>query len=414
MKMAGAMMRLSTGLRINRAADDPAGFAISEKMRAQIRGLRMAARNAADAISLIQIAEGALGETHAILQRMRELAIQAANDTNTDDDRKSIQDEIKQLTNEINRIGNTTEFNTKKLLDGSHKGITEEITGTMRMNNNSGLVIDLDKMSDTQKSIAKDKNWAFDGAYMLIKTNQTVDSSYTAEFNVDDYKLIGPDGKIYDFTVVYEEIEEEVISEETGELETIITLIYTGTVTTEAGIVTITRDGIQFSENAENNFTADIHALKPSESLTFVFTEYKAASSDLANSLMLQIGANSGQTMFLSIGDMRAGALGISGVDVGTRFGASMAIETINNAIQTVSRQRSALGATQNRLEHTIRNLETTAENLQAAESRIRDADMVREMMEFAKYSILQQAAQAMLVQANMNQRSMLRLLEAI
>jgi flagellin len=387
-----AMLRLSTGLRINSAADDPAGLAISEKMRGQIRGLRMAAKNAADGISLIQTAEGALGETHNILQRMRELAVRAANDTNTESDRKNIQEEIKQLKAEINRIGNTTEFNTKKLLDGSLKGVADEVAGSMRMNNNSGLVIDPNSMADMLKNITNDKNWAFDGAYMLIKTNQSTGGG-GSEFNVSDYKLIGPDGTIYDFTA--------------GDGNT-------GIAVTKDGTVTITSDGIQFSDNANNSLKANIHALNVSESLTFVFTKYKEPSSDLAGSVMLQIGANSGQTLFISMGDMRAGALGIGDIDVSTKEGAMTAIETINNAILAVSRQRSQLGAIQNRLEHTIRNLDTAAENLQAAESRIRDADMVREMMDFTIYTILQQAAQAMLAQANQNQKAVLELIKAM
>ena len=139
---AKSMEKLSSGFRINRAGDDAAGLAISEKMRGQIRGLTQASRNAQDSISLIQTAEGALTESHAILQRMRELAVQASNDTNTDSDRKELQNEVKQLTAELDRIGNTTEFNTKKLLDGSAKGVKEAVEGSVKVNNNSGLTLD--------------------------------------------------------------------------------------------------------------------------------------------------------------------------------------------------------------------------------------------------------------------------------
>src|SRR3954466_478555 len=132
--------KLASGLRINKAGDDAAGLAISEKMRGQIRGLDRASANAQDSISLIQTAEGALNETHSILQRMRELAVQSSNDTNTDADRKELQAEIKQLVSELDRIGNTTEFNTKKLLDGSAKGVSEAISGTANINNNSAVV----------------------------------------------------------------------------------------------------------------------------------------------------------------------------------------------------------------------------------------------------------------------------------
>lgn len=256
------MEKLSSGLRINRAGDDAAGLAISEKMRAQIKGLDMAAKNAQDGISLIQTAEGALNETHAILQRMRELAVQASNDTNDDPtDRAAIQDEIDQLAREITRISETTEFNGKTLLDG---------------------------------------NFASGGA-----------------------------------------------------------------------------------------------------ALTF------------------HIGANKGQNVTLNISKMDAESLGVgtgdskvgTGIKVDTQTDADNAIETINEAIKTVATERSNLGAMQNRLEHTINNLGTSAENLTAAESRIRDVDMAKEMMEFTKNNILSQASQAMLAQANQQPQGVLQLL---
>ncbi|WP_312470761.1 flagellin Hag [Neobacillus sp.] len=255
-----SMEKLSSGLRINRAGDDAAGLAISEKMRGQIRGLDQASRNAQDGISFIQTAEGALNETHEILQRMRELATQSANDTNTNTDRGELQKEVDQLAHEITRISNNTEFNTKKLLDG----------------------------------------------------------------------------------------------------------------------------------------TANV---------TF------------------HIGANAGQSINLAIKTMDANALGVangtsganatvtSGIDITTQSGANTAITAINTAIETVSAERSKLGAYQNRLEHTINNLGTSSENLSAAESRIRDVDMAKEMMNQTKNSILSQAAQAMLAQANQAPQAVLQLL---
>lgn len=244
-----SLEKLSSGLRINRAGDDAAGLAISEKMRAQIRGLEMATKNAQDGISLIQTAEGALTETHAILQRMRELAVQAANDTNTDDDRTALQNEIIELIAEIDRIASDTEFNTQTLLDGS--------------------------------------------------------------------------------------------------------------------------------------FTDKI----------------------------FHIGANDGQNITVDINSMAASALGVDGVDISDQGGADSAIATIDSAIKTVSEERAKLGAIQNRLEHTINNLGASAENLTAAESRIRDTDMAKEMMNFTKNSILTQAAQAMLAQANQVPQGVLQLL---
>jgi flagellin len=192
-----------------------------------------------------------------------------------------------------------------------------------------------------------------------------------------------------------------------------------GSVVTDAGSpafsgsVTLAHGGkgVQFSSNTGNTFEANMFETNVGESFTFVFSGYQAASSNLADSLMSQIGANSGQTTFLSISDMRAKALGVDRIDISSKFGAATAIETVNNALQKVSHQRSLLGAMQNRLEHTIKNLNVASENLQAAESRIRDVDMAREVMEFTKNNILQQASQSMLAQANQAPQSVLQLL---
>lgn len=247
------MEKLSSGLKINRAGDDAAGLAISEKMRGQIRGLDMASKNAQDGISLIQTAEGALNETHSILQRMRELAVQSANDTNTDSDRAELQKEVKQLTDEIDRIANTTQFNTKTLMSGAFSGAGTELT--------------------------------------------------------------------------------------------------------------------------------------------------------------FHVGANNAQNVKLQISNMKAGALNVSGISISGQASADTAITTIQTAIDTVSAERSKLGAMQNRLEHTINNLGASSENLTAAESRIRDVDMAKEMMEFTKNNILTQASQAMLAQANQQPQGVLQLL---
>ena len=371
-----SMEKLSSGYRINRAGDDAAGLAISEKMRGQIRGLNQASRNSQDAISLVQTAEGALNESQAILQRMRELAVQSANDTNTDADRTELQSELTQLTSELDRIGNTTEFNTKKLLDGSAKGVTEEVKGTAALNNNSGVTVAsaaLEALNTVAGTEATKSN--VNGAYMLIRTDES------ASFAAGDFELIGPDGKTSSHIVVTDKD-------------------------------TLTFDSALITGGATTLAVGDLHAnMKVGESMTFVFGKHESASSDLENSIMAQVGANSGQTAFISMGDMRSEALGVKQVDISTKFGAATAIETVNNAIQKVSSQRSSLGAVQNRLEHTIKNLDTSSENLQAAESRIRDVDMAAEMMEFTKNNILQQAAQAMLAQANNAPQGVLQLL---
>lgn len=380
-----SLEKLSSGLRINRAGDDAAGLAISEKMRGQIRGLDKATTNAQDSISLIQTAEGALNETHSILQRMRELAVQSSNDTNTDSDRKALNDEVTQLKAEINRIANTTEFNTKKLLEGSAKGIQDEVDGTYRINNNSSLTFN----ATTAAASAIAGSGTLTGAVIITRTTVTDASGNNA---TSGYKVIGPDG----------------IAK---------TVSAGGTASLSAGLsVTFGTNSIQIavSGGITASFTADqaLTNLEVGEGVTFVLNEHKDASADLESSLVTQIGANAGQTAYISIADMRADAIGVGNVDISTSEKAQVAVETINSAIETVSAQRSSLGAVQNRLEHTINNLGTSSENLSAAESRIRDVDMAKEMMNFTKTSILQQAATAMLAQANQQPQGVLQLLQ--
>lgn len=369
---AKSIEKLSSGLRINRAGDDAAGLAISEKMRGQIRGLGQASRNSQDTISLIQTAEGALNESHSILQRMRELSVQSANDTNTDSDRKALQGEVKQLITELDRIGNTTEFNTKKLLEGSAKGVTEAVTGSMRVNNNSALSL----VTTTADAVVANSS-AVNGAYMIIRVS---DDNQATTYAAGDFKIIGPNGAV-------------------------------------SGDITLTTNSIEIGTNITTGQATSIQvagldaSMKVGESITLVFGKYEAASSSLAGSVMGQIGANTGQTAFISMGDMRASALGVANIDISSKFGAQVAIETVQGALEKVSSQRSSLGAMQNRLEHTIKNLDTAAENLQASESRIRDVDMAKEMMNFTKNNILTQAAQAMLAQANQAPQGVLQLL---
>lgn len=284
---AKSIEKLSSGYRINRAGDDAAGLAISEKMRGQIRGLDQASRNSQDTISLIQTAEGALNESHAILQRMRELSVQSANDTNTDSDRKALQGEVKQLVSELDRIGNTTEFNTKKLLEGSAKGVTEAVDGTMRVNNNSALTLSNSAAVDTRIASSTVAN----GAYMVIRTG---DSATTTGFDANDFEIIGPDG-----------------SKVTGAAG--ITLTAGTTITLSAAVVTGT---------ATLRTNANLSTIKVGDSMTFVFGKAETASSSLGGSIMGQIGANSGQTAFISMGDMRSAALGVDKVDISTKFGA--------------------------------------------------------------------------------------------
>lgn len=398
------MEKLSSGLRINRAGDDAAGLAISEKMRAQIRGLDMATKNANDSISLIQTAEGALNETHSILQRMRELAVQATNDTNTDADRTELQAEINQLIAEIDRIGNATEFNTKKLLDGTAKGVVERKDGTGVINNNSNLTIDQADLLLFQEDA---KNASVNGSFTIIKTSETVNGSGITQ---SEFKVYDNNGNVA-ATISTSgggvgsgggfAIEDDTFTFTTSGAQV---LFNSGSLNGAAKEVSIGIENIQA--------TAASGGLKVGESITFVFTKQQDAETDVDSAILTQIGANGGQSSFISMNDMRSRALDIDEIDVTDKWKASAAIERVNAALTKVSSQRSSLGAVQNRLEHTINNLTTASENLSSAESRIRDVDMAKEMMELTKNNILSQASQAMLAQANQVPQGVLQLLQ--
>lgn len=278
-------------------------------------------------ISLIQTAEGALNETHAILQRMRELAVQSSNDTNTEADRKELQKEVNQLAEELDRIANTTEFNTQKLLNGEKVGLSAAETGSYTIQNNSRADIEL-TIDETDKIDVS-------GTITITRVNN-VDGN--TQFVVSDPANSGFKLKEVDQTAA------NII----GSSATI-------------GITGLTDMGV-------------------GESVTISFNAAKAEQTDASKALSFQIGANSGQNILVGIEDMRASALGVrdddgNAIDITDSGKASTAITTINNAIEKVSAERSKLGAVQNRLEHTINNLGTSAENLTAAESRIRDVD---------------------------------------
>ncbi|MFV2046283.1 flagellin [Metabacillus sp. YM-086] len=431
-----SMEKLSSGLRINRAGDDAAGLAISEKMRGQIRGLDMASKNAQDGISLIQTAEGALNETHSILQRMRELSVQSSNDTSTDADRAEIQKEVAQLKEEIDRISETTEFNTKNLLDGSVAKTANsatsfantKITGVNVINDNlkedtytvalaAGATEVFSEVSDTTdvSAIAITAGSTVEmGTYTLESTENATDNTKL------DYVLKDADGKQigtttlaktattaalggFDFTVA----DSSGGTTGAGTLKFTVGQTATFTVTdssgTQVGQTTITNDTTGKANVGGLEFTFN------SDLATTAVNDADVKIND--NSLQFQIGANEGQTVKLAIGDMDTNGLGINSIDVSNKTGAQNAITKLDSAIQSVSAERSKLGAYQNRLEHTINNLGTSSENLTAAESRIRDVDMAKEMMDQTKNSILSQAAQAMLAQANQQPQGVLQLL---
>ena len=336
------MEKLSSGQRINRAGDDAAGLAISEKMRGQIRGLEQAATNAQDGISLIQTAEGALNETHAILQRMRELSVQSANDTNTAEDRQQLQNEVDQLSNEITRIAKDTTFNNSNLLDGS-------FDGKFHIGANAGqnLSVNIGKM---------------------------------------DSASLGTTGSV--------------------------TLLNEMTITNGTG----KELKIEFTDNTTEKATYDKD--KGTLSIAVDATNGKIDTqkiADLINQADLEdiyaVGGGNGE--YIAQGGIAAAtALDVTaGISISSQGDASNAITALDAAINSVSSERAKMGAVQNRLEHTINNLSTSAENLTAAESRIRDVDMAKEMMEMTKNNILQQAAQSMLAQANQTPQNVLQLL---
>lgn len=486
--------KLSSGYRINRAADDAAGLSISEKMRSQIRGLNQASTNAQDGISLIQTAEGALNEQHSILQRMRELSVQAANGTETDDDREAVQNEIEQLQSELTRISDTTEFNTMKLLDGSRSGSdvsvsvsksaeanlttqdattqknTAAITAAATKTSTKLSVTTLDKngnatttevelkIAGTKVSYngkeltatvtdgnASDEETAKAFAEALSKTdladkfditNNNANLVFTAKeagssasvaltkqddvaakatnldtTGEDAYKKLSADIGTYDgtgniedkiFTVNGEKFAYVTDPAKLGDDHKDVNYVVAANA---AGIKTASRDMANLI-NAKTgiNATADAQGT----------ISLKAGTTTTGNGITLQIGANEGQTMSFTLDDMSADALGVGGrsVDLSTQESAKTATTTIDAAIKKVSAARGKMGAVQNRLEHTISNLDTASENMQTAESRIRDTDMAEEMVNYSKNSILAQAGQSMLAQANQANQGVLTLLQ--
>jgi flagellin len=350
-----SLEKLSSGLRINKAGDDAAGLAISEKMRGQIRGLDQASRNAQDGISLIQTAEGALNETHSILQRMRELAVQSGNDTVTDEDRDALNKEFLQLKEEINRIANTTEYNTKTLLNGN-LGAKVGTAGT-----------------------ATDDILTVTGVASVTTSGGLAAGEYTISTETAD-------GVTY-----YTATNGAGINLKSTEDKANGTLVFT------------IQDGTE--DTGVVGFT-----IRTNGGYTVAGADAKVVAIE-AGATNFQIGANREQTIGLSINDMTTVGLGVDANSVDTYDNAQTSITSLDAATKLVSDERAKLGALQNRLEHSINNLSTSSENLTAAESRVRDVDMAKEMMEFTKNNILSQAAQAMLAQANQQPQGVLQLL---
>jgi len=496
--------KLSSGYRINRAADDAAGLSISEKMRGQIRGLNQASTNAQDGISLIQTAEGALNESHSILQRMRELSVQAANGTETDDDREAVQNEIEQLQSELTRISDTTEFNTMKLLDGSQSGskvqvsvsksaesnlktvdataqvnkmgaavaendggdsklsvtvldkngnaTTTEVTvsydkaaGTFSANGKTlkavgtqndkasakqvgdalkealeatdfGKNYDITNDAGTLSFTAKEKGSTSDAILTSYNGGATEATTKTADTGTDEYQQIAEGIGVYDGSG---NIEDKIFTVNGERFLYVTDPAKLGDDYKDVNYVKVTGTNAQ---NADGSDAKTMAALIKSKTGIEAETDkaakttlnLKPSSTATGKGIELQIGANEGQTMSFTLDDMSADALGVGGssVNLSTQESTKTATTTIDAAIKKVSKARGQMGAVQNRLEHTINNLDTASENLQTAESRIRDTDMAEEMVNYSKNSILAQAGQSMLAQANQANQGVLTLLQ--
>jgi flagellin len=352
-QMNKSLERLSSGFRINRAADDAAGLAISEGLRSQIGGLKVAVRNAQDGVSVVQTAEGALTETHSILQRMRDLSVQSANDTNDPDSRKAIAAETTALSAELDRIASKTTFNNVPLLDGNFKSKQFQVGYA------AGDTISVDVVS--KGASAATSTWN-NGAVATTAAKAT-------------------------FTL-------------------------NGTTTTTAANMPVSSDAntIAAALNADANFTAAYTARVTEKGGLEVMSKDPSITGSIVagggiNVASTNVAAGTGSAGF------SASALGLGTLDLTTQSGANTAIGLLDTAIKSVSTSRANLGALQNRFEHTINNLNVTAENLTASESRIRDTDMAQEMTNFSRTQILTQAGTSMLAQANQASQSILKLL---
>lgn len=437
-----ATEKLSSGYKINRAADDAAGLSISEKMRKQIRGLDKASSNAEDGVSAVQTAEGALTEVHSMLQRMNELAVQASNGTNSSTDRQAIQDEISQLTTEIDRVAETTKFNESYLLKGDNaktknvymEGHDAGLKGTLTDEATSATFTVKGGDLDAGKSVTiGGKEYTIgasvdEGKKML---GAKYDGSVKAKVNGVEYTLVetakmDKDANKLDKTEMEKLIVAGATVEVGGKSATVLTDGNNdGIDDNDSSVITAAKavELMTTELTAANNIGTVDHAATVTKGgaydatngVTFTITKGYATVADKL-SFNLHVGSDADMTnkITVEIETMSAKNLGIKGLNVAdeTGLGATYAVDAIADAVQKVSEQRSALGAVQNRLEHTIANLDNVVENTTSAESRIRDTDMAETMVEYSKNNILAQAGQSMLAQANQSNQGVLSLLQ--
>ena len=376
--------KLASGYRINRASDDAAGLKISEKMRSQIRGLDRASGNAQDGISLIQTAEGALNEAHSILQRMNELAVQGANDTNENIDRDAINQELSQLTDELDRISTTTQFNKQNLLDGTFSSKNLQVGA----NANQKITISIDNMNAKSlglRSIKGQEQGATQTGHLPTSVNY---KGMTYDYNTGKTMSWNQKNAASQFT--------KAIANAANENQYTTSQLDSGSI-------------VYYASNK-----TDKYATAASAKVKDISLATKAMSEDMKDATKfkkylstVETVAEGGPTVAAS-----GAAYSLSSPKVDTYAQANSTITAVQDAINKVSSQRSALGAIQNRLEHTVANLDNVSENTQSAESRIRDTDMASEMVQYSKNNILAQAGQSMLAQANQATQGVLSLLQ--
>ena len=422
--------KLSSGYKINRAADDAAGLSISEKMRKQIRGLSQASSNAQDGISCVQTAEGALTEVHSMLQRMNELAVQAGNGTMSEDDRQNIQDEIDQLTSEIDRVSETTKFNETYLLKGNGTETRQKevaatamtatyktpVTSTVALTatnapttwyaKGSATALTADQILERLEVDANGNVAIKDGMEMYSEAANTTDQ-YGAQTK-DKIVALTTVKQSYGVasTALYADaqgttaVKDEDLKNYFNEDGTVKQSLYKKTTGANATFKEIGAEQI-----------ANYVTVTAAKDKTTV--EYEAVK-DLVLSFQVGADTTANNKISVSMQSMSAESIGVKGISVtgDDSTNADAAVDTIGEAIKKVSSQRSALGAVQNRLEHTIANLDNIVENTTAAESAIRDTDMAEEMVAYSKNSILTQAGQSMLAQANQSNQGVLSLLQ--
>ena len=377
--LATSMQRLSSGLRVNSAKDDAAGLAIAERMNTQVKGLAVASRNANDGISLAQTAEGALGKVGDMLQRMRELAVQAGNATNSKTDRKALQAELKQLRDEVDRVAKTTSFNGQKVLDGSFTG------GVFQVGANSGDNITVGALANTKVDKLGKSMYGTTGVTSLSATNVS-GAAVTGTITITVKGANNATGISSTLAADSNRTEEEALGQILAEINV---------------------------KSADTGVTAFLE--KDGSKYTISYRSTSDTAGTTAAAAITVTGASAALNTALTVGTSSitpAAAVGIDKVDIGTQAGAWEALQRIDNAIDKVNSARGELGAIQTRFEKTVENIDIQNENLTAARGRVVDADFAQETANLSRTQILQQAGTAMVAQANQLPQQVLSLLQ--